>query len=185
MRFTTYSGHQIDMSNIRVFDIRSADIVHALTQVCRFSGHCKEFYSVAQHSILVANLCKPEHKLAGLLHDAPEAYLGDVPTPIKQLLPEYRKIEAELWRNIATAYDLPLTLHESVHYCDRLALAVEADALCHDGSVSGTHLSNFPKETVELAKFWLTAVRLDRDVKGTFGSFIAKLIRQKTAVVAL
>jgi len=89
------------------YDIDIRDIAHSLSNLCRFNGHCKQFYSVAQHSVLVSNLlgdskeyCDGQCKLLaqwGLLHDAPEAYMGDIATPIKSgehLFLELRMLEA-------------------------------------------------------------------------------------------
>jgi sialic acid synthase SpsE len=80
------------------------DIAHALSNQCRFSGHVERFYSVAQHSVLVASFSK--NKLAGLLHDASEAYLVDVPRPIKPEFPAYAEIEKNIMQVIAKKYDL-------------------------------------------------------------------------------
>lgn len=92
----TYSGKRFYARDVRVEDIDIRDIAHSLSLQCRFAGHCKEFYSVAQHSIIVASNLPDELKLWGLLHDASEAYLVDLPRPIKHntvLGEEYRKIE--------------------------------------------------------------------------------------------
>jgi len=72
------------------------DIAHALSMICRFTGHCREFYSVAQHSVLVSERYSPDNKLAGLLHDASEAYLCDVSAPLKPFLPDYKQFEHNL-----------------------------------------------------------------------------------------
>ncbi len=83
----TYTGRKVSFSDPRPEQFAIEDIAHALSQVCRYAGNSRIFYSVAEHSLRVAARLPPELKLAGLLHDAAEAYLGDVPKPAK-LLPE-------------------------------------------------------------------------------------------------
>ena len=88
--------------------ITVTDIAASLSKMCRFTGHCKRFYSVAEHSVHVSRLL-PEHlALAGLLHDASEAYLADIASPVKQLLPDYKRIEEKVMAKIAKAFDLPI-----------------------------------------------------------------------------
>lgn len=81
------------------------DIAHALSMQCRYNGHINKFYSVAEHSIDVALLLRmlglsPRAQLLGLLHDASEAYLSDIPAPIKQCLHEYKNLEDALGMTI-------------------------------------------------------------------------------------
>lgn len=74
----TFTGKHFNVYEPEVDMIDPRDISHSLAHLCRFNGHTREFYSVAQHSCIVADLVPEEHKLAALLHDATEAYLGDM-----------------------------------------------------------------------------------------------------------
>ncbi len=92
-----HSGHDIDPLNVKPADITIEDIAHGLSMTCRFAGQCRLYYSVAQHSVLVSTLVPESMALWGLLHDASEAYLGDIYGPLKQYLPNYLAIENHLW----------------------------------------------------------------------------------------
>lgn len=107
--------------------VKVEDIAHALANVCRFAGHSRSFYSVAQHSVLVSRLCEPQDALWGLLHDASEAYLGDVISPLKrtEAWAEYRKIETRVQGAICDRFGLPLDQPDSVGWADLVALATE------------------------------------------------------------
>lgn len=124
----TYSGGRFWPLEPLAKDVRIGDIAHALAMQCRFTGHCREFYSVAQHSVLVSELCPPELRLWGLLHDAAEAYLADVARPVKHL-PEmrgYRAAEARIMNAIAEAFGLELPIPAAVKKADTIALGAEA-----------------------------------------------------------
>jgi hypothetical protein len=125
----TRSGMLIDPFNPDPEAILIEDIAHALSHLCRWGGHCKTFYSVAHHSILVASLLPEEHKLAGLLHDATEAYMVDLPRPIKRRMPEYGKAEDRLLEVIARKFGFPYPLPEAVTQADDKMLRVEYRAL--------------------------------------------------------
>jgi hypothetical protein len=107
------------------------DIAHALAHRCRFGGHSSKFYSVAEHCVHVSQLCLPEHALWGLLHDASEAYLVDLPRPLK-LLPEfavYREAERRLQRAVAVRFGLAPEQPASVTEADDTMLWIEAHSL--------------------------------------------------------
>ena len=93
---------------------------------CRFNGHCREFYSVAEHSMRVADMVPTEHKAWGLLHDASEAYLSDMPSPIKRAMPAYMRAEEMAMRAIAERLNLPWPMPEVVAHADLVMLATEA-----------------------------------------------------------
>jgi hypothetical protein len=105
------------------FDIR--DIAHSLSLQCRFNGHCREFYSVAEHSLNVSRILSPEHALWGLLHDAGEAYLVDMPRPLKQQMPQFKAAEDRILQQLALHFGLCWPIPEEVHRADLLLLATE------------------------------------------------------------
>lgn len=122
----TYTGRQFYPTNPRPEDIDFRDIAHALSNICRFNGHSREYHSVAQHSVHVSSLLEGRDlKLWGLLHDAAEAYLSDVPKPTKPLLPEFEAMEDRLLQAVAVRFDLPWPMPEEVNRADLIALATE------------------------------------------------------------
>lgn len=121
----TASGRYLDLSAPSPRHIDIGDIAHALSNICRFGGHTREFYSVAQHSVMASRIVPPEHALAALLHDAAEAYIGDMVLPAKQLLPQFRTLEADVWQAVAVAFGLPEELPPCVKRADLVILATE------------------------------------------------------------
>lgn len=91
----------------RADEIDIEDIAFSLSHLCRFGGHCKRFYSVAEHSVYVSRLVSPEAALWGLLHDASEAYVGDMPRPLKRMLPEFVMMEGKVQQAVAERFSLP------------------------------------------------------------------------------
>lgn len=121
----TFSGAQYWPADPRPEDVRIVDIAHALSMGCRYSGHTRFFYSIAEHSILVSEVLPPELKLAGLMHDAPEAYIHDISGPLKRSLPDYRRVEDLNWRVIAEKFGLDYDMHPSIHQADVAVLLTE------------------------------------------------------------
>ena len=117
MKFYTYTGKMIDMTSPSPDAIDIRDIAHALSQICRASGHFKHFYSVAQHSInclkeAIARNYSEKVCLACLLHDSQEAYLCDIPTPLKYHLPDYKKIENNFEEKVWEKFGIALSDYE-------------------------------------------------------------------------
>ena len=106
-------------------DVCIDDIAHALSMLCRFTGHTTRFYSVAEHSVHVMQLVPIEHRFVALMHDATEAYLNDLSRPLKMGLAEYKKIEELNWYAIAEAFDLPLELPDCVEEADATMVHLE------------------------------------------------------------
>ena len=131
--FVTASGRHVYIAETAPAAIAQAidprDVAHALARVNRYGGHAREAYSVAQHSVLVEWLVLPYGDIVvsrwALLHDATEAYLGDVPRPLKALLPDYRKIERTFERAMAIRFGLPHEIPPEVKTADRAALVAE------------------------------------------------------------
>lgn len=138
----TYKGETFDPASGDITRIAIFDIAHALAHLCRYCGHCQRFYSVAEHSVLVYKIIKKlwpddlEAQWAGLLHDATEAYLGDITTPVKILIPQFNKMESLLAKKIANKFKIRsnLRIKARVRKADAIALSTEARELFTDVS---------------------------------------------------
>lgn len=110
-------------------DIEIEDIAHALGMVCRYAGHCREFYSVAEHSVIMSHTVDPEHALWALLHDATEAYIGDLVRPLKHEIRAYMSVESRLAEAIAIKFDLPGSMPEQVKEHDTRIVVDEMEQI--------------------------------------------------------
>jgi len=125
----TYTGKRFYLINPTPDMIDIEDIAHALSNVCRFAGHIKKFYSVAEHSVFVSRMCEKEHKLAGLLHDASEAYIADIASPFKPFLTNYKELEHNVMLVIAEKFGFEYPFDNDVHESDVYMLKMEAQEL--------------------------------------------------------
>jgi hypothetical protein len=121
----TAIGGQFWPIDPRPDEVEVEDIAHALSLLCRFGGHCLRFYSVAEHSVLLARAAKPEHRLWALLHDASEAYLVDVPRPIKRFLGGYSEAEDKIMRAVCQRFGMPDQMPAEVKDLDTRILTDE------------------------------------------------------------
>lgn len=123
---TTFTGKKFHYLTPSPDEIRIEDIAHALALTCRFGGQCKEFYSVAEHSYRVAMIVDKRDKLAALLHDGHEAYLHDVPRPIKHDISGYAEIADKIQSAINEALGVVVHYPDHLKFADDVLLATEA-----------------------------------------------------------
>jgi hypothetical protein len=125
----TVSGNYVNVFDPDPDTITIEDIAHSLSNQPRFGGHLPNFYSVAQHSLECSKLIKHEEKFAALMHDASEAYLLDMPSPIKRELSNYKDIENNLMNVIAKKFGFTYPLSEEVKIIDQIMMVNEWEYL--------------------------------------------------------
>jgi hypothetical protein len=133
------SGRWFDYADPDSTPLDVEDIAHALAHICRFTGHITNEevgYSVAQHSVLASLNC-PQDPLGALMHDAAEAVLGDVNSPLKQMLPDYKRIEERVERSIAATHGLAFPMTPAIKVVDLRMCATEVRDLMWTGPTDG------------------------------------------------
>ena len=137
----TYTGTRFYPMDPLPEEIDIRDIAHALSNLCRFTGHVREFYSVAQHCVLVSQNCNKPNALWGLLHDASEAYIGDLHRPLKKdrSMQAYRWIERRIMLAVCAAFNLRDDEPLSVTQTDQILLTTEARDLMGNLLPGWTH----------------------------------------------
>lgn len=123
----TYSGKAFVPMDPKARDVCLDDIAHALSMQCRYAGHCRRFYSVAEHCVLMSREVSVENQLWALMHDASEAYLVDVPRPLKPFLVGYKEIETKCMGVIAKRFGLKGDIPEEVKRADNAILRDECE----------------------------------------------------------
>lgn len=139
----TSLGYQFDFDHPTPERVDILDIARALSNICRFTGHVRQFYSVAQHSVIVSQLVEPEFAFEGLMHDAAEAYVGDMSSPLKRVVgAAYKDVEHRVEAVIRTKYGLPPKLSPEVKKADWIALGIEAKHLLPPDTLKWPELAN-------------------------------------------
>jgi len=125
----TYGGRAFYPMTPRCEDVELEDVAHALSLLCRYGGHVQRFYSVAEHCVRMSQAVSPENALWALLHDATEAYMGDMIRPLKRSMPAYVEAEDRLMQAICARFDINDEMPPEVHEADSRILHDERAAL--------------------------------------------------------
>ena len=160
----TYTGRQFWPLDPRPEDVCLEDIFWALSNVARFGGHANRFYSVGEHSLLVMALAPRELAREALLHDAAEAYIGDMVRPLKRDMPKFQDAEARIVVAIGLAVGLDLSPHPAIHKADNMALAIEKRDLLNQEPAPWQPLPTPPR--------WLWIARGQQQPADTYGALL-------------
>ncbi len=180
-RVITYSGRYVSLLRPESETIFLTDIARALSQLCRFGGHSPRFYSVAEHSVLAYWMAinegeNEETQAAVLLHDAAEAYIGDVVRPLKDMLPELRVIEERMNDAIGERFGIDFNRHhDTIKTYDNLLLKSEKrslwpndreewDGIFNAGNVLETKLQFWTPKTAEETFLFAVKQLIDEDL---------------------
>jgi len=134
------SGEYFDFLNPDASVVCIEDVAHGLSQVCRFAGQTPEFYSVAQHCVHCSEIVPFQHAYAALMHDASEAFLGDVTRPLKALLPDYRALEARVEASLMRRFNVPYPFAPEVKEADLAMLGAEQNQVMGNADNWGNNL---------------------------------------------
>lgn len=137
----TYSGVKFTIFDPQIEDIQIEDIAHALSQLCRFTGHTRHFYSVAEHAYLASKLVPPSFALEALLHDAAEAYCNDLSRPMKHhpRLTGYTEVEEIIDRAVRQKFGLPASMSPEVKDVDNKLVCTEGVQLMKEHAWAEGH----------------------------------------------
>lgn len=168
----TVSGRPYWPSDPRPEDIFVEDVAHHLAMLCRYTGACRDHYSIAEHSVHVSYLVPRRFAFQGLMHDGPEYVLNDMNRPTKADLPDYQALEDLNWRVLARRFGLPYELHPSIKKMDTAICFAEKAAILNPSHLpwGDWGVTEVPKVKIECWD-WRTAEKkfLERFYELTWG----------------
>lgn len=126
------SGAVFDYNNPDRSGVNIDDIATALSNVCRFSGHLYQFYSVAQHAVNASHIVAPQFAFTALMHDTAEAFTNDLPTPLKRAFPIFKELEVKIEQAMSNKFGFQYPLPPEVRYADSQMLKIEKIILKRD-----------------------------------------------------
>lgn len=118
-------GGRFYFDDVTVSTFSIEEIADALSKICRFTGHTQRFYSVAEHSVLTSLIVPKAYAFEALMHDAHEAFVGDVAAPLKSLLVDYQVVEDRAAARVRKHFGLPAKTSQPVKWADLEMLALE------------------------------------------------------------
>jgi len=139
----TYTGRAFYPTAPVAWDVDIQDIAHSLSLLCRYGGHVSRFYSVAEHCVHLSHTVNLSHARWALLHDATEAYVGDMVWPLKEEVPDYKRIEDGVMQAICTRFGLDLVQPVQVKEHDRRIVIDEREALMSPGQLPWPALEGY------------------------------------------
>lgn len=147
-----HSGKYLDILDPQIDSIDIEDIARGLSRQARFGGHSKVMYTVAQHSIECSLMVAQKYRLEALLHDASEAYLGDIPTPYKKYMPDYLKFEFKLMETIGKKYGFSWPVSDDVEHVDRYMFQLEWNQYSVGDKIPDVPTDSFKLMSIEQAE---------------------------------
>ena len=153
----TVSGHRFYFDRPEDSVITIVDIAHALSMLCRFNGHTHGFYSVAEHSVLGSLLpeveADPDLAREFLMHDAAEAFVGDMTSPLGGLCPDYKAIKRRVENHVASVFGLRMPLSAAVHDVDMRMLRMEQAEIMRDPNKAWPVVRDYRPAAIS-PRFW-------------------------------
>lgn len=128
------SGNLFSYHEPHVGEVDILDIASPLSKICRFAGHIPVFYSVAQHAVNTSLIVPPEHAFTALMHDTAEAFMNDLPTPLKAAVPAFKALEEKIEADMARRFGFEYPLPPEVKLADLQMLAIEKHYIKADQS---------------------------------------------------